>query len=408
MSWWNKIIRKSDKDQFAERLMKALQAAGDPRTASYDPDEFCLRFWENGQEQGLLNLNNLFIEYSQVERQQREQCLNRIVRAALSHLKEIPDEFRDAAHDLWPRLWARSTFEQIRLQQRLNGSEPLQYPLEPIGEHLTLSLVYDLPEAVRSISTDDLEAWGVTYWQAREVALQQLAESDFQIVSLGGELHASSTGDSYDATRMILIDLIHQLDIAGQPIAMVPNRDTLLITGSESEVGQKMMLELAQKTLAEQPRPLTATPLILDQDEQWIDWDPPPENPLYQHYRELKLGWLASEYADQQKLLLAIHQQEHVPLGVADFSALQTDGQMLSYSIWGRGAPTLLPETDLIALIPSPQATGDQIRMIPAEQVRNELSDLMKEIDCYPTRWEVTEFPSEQRLKRLKPIEMKP
>ena len=113
---------------------------------------------------------------------------------------------------------------------------------------------------------------------------------------------ASNTGDSYDATRLILTNLIEQLEVEGTPVAMVPNRNTLLVTGSESEVGVKMMVELASRELMENARPLIATALIF-RDGQWEDWQVPEDHPSWEDYRRCVLGFQQFEYDNQKKML---------------------------------------------------------------------------------------------------------
>ena len=180
---------QGERDQFAQLIIEGLKNAGDDRDVVYNADDFQLQFHDEGVDCGVLNLSNLFIEFSNLSEELQQQRVSEIVRAALSHLKPIPDDFKDASYDLRPRLWSRSTFEMMKLRNRLENTEEPDWPLEPIGEHLYLSLVFDLPESVRSISSEDLESWGVSTWEAREVAIKNLAEEDFVIASLGDVLY---------------------------------------------------------------------------------------------------------------------------------------------------------------------------------------------------------------------------
>ncbi len=400
MGLLDKIFGSSDSDRFAKKLMAALKSAGDPRTASYDPIEFRLVFYQNDKPQGILNLGNLFAEYRQVDSVNQKKCLSDMVRAALSHLKAMPEEFEAATYDLRPRLWARATYEQLRLRCELNGQDLPDWPLEPIGEHLYLSLVFDLPESVRSISNEDLSNWSVNYWQAREVAVQNLQETEFVFVALGTELYASNTGDSYDATRIILTEMFERFEIHGQPIVMIPNRDTLLITGSESAVGQKMMLELAQQQLEQQPRPLIATPLTLDENLVWKDWHPKPDHPLLEEYHNLKLNWLGIEYAEQKQLLDQIHRQKNNDLFVANFSMISRNDGLRSYSVWPRGTPTLLPRTDHVSLV---DHVFNRTYLVPLDKLQSVIGCLMTDTDYYPIRFHVSEFPDDEQLDQLDP-----
>ena len=63
----------------------------------------------------------------------------------------------------------------------------------------------------------------------------------------------SATKDGYDASRLLLSDLVRQFEVRGEMIAMVPNREDLLITGSEDEDGLRGMLSLAAEALFSGP-----------------------------------------------------------------------------------------------------------------------------------------------------------
>ena len=63
------------------------------------------------------------------------------------------------------------------------------------------------------------------------------------------------TGDCYDASRLLLLDTIRQFRVKGDYIAMVPNRDTLIVTGAEDADGLKAMVGLA-KDAVQKPRHL--------------------------------------------------------------------------------------------------------------------------------------------------------
>lgn len=391
----NESENQLERDEFAQRLIEGLSLAGDDREAIYDEVGFQLQFCKAGEDRGALNLSNLFIEFSKLTEELQEQRISEIVRAALSHLKPIPEDFQDASYDLRPRLWSRSTFEMMKLRNRLEGNDEPAWPLEPIGEHLYLSMVFDLPESVRSINSEDIEDWGVSIWEAREVAIKNLAEENFVMVSLGDVLYASNTGDSYDATRLILANLVEQIQVEGQPVAMVPNRDTLLITGSESEVGLKMMIELASKELLENARPLIATMLIF-RDGQWEDWQLPEGHPSHEAYRRCVLGFQQFEYQNQKELLDQLNEQELLDEFNAAYTVISKEDRHMSYCVWGQGLVSSLPRTDLVAFM---SELGEGVRAFASwEDVVRECGELMSEQDCYPRRYLVREFPSESVL----------
>ncbi len=386
-------------DRFAQLLLTAMKHAGDPRRAVYDPHEFQLRFYEGEKEVGIASLRNLYDEYCKVPRAMRSQQLKHIVRALLSYHKEMPEEFQDAACDFRPMVRSRSYFDLIRLQQQVEGSVSPDIPSHAIGDHLAVSLVYDLPEAMRTISQESLDQWGVSYYEAMEVACRNLAESEFRFAGLDDRVYASVTGDNYDASRLLLIDLIRRLTVQGDPIAMVPNRDTLLITGSEDEDGLAMLAELADKALDE-PRPMSAIPMRLDGDD-WVTWMPPPGHPHLDKFRLLEIKSLYSEYSDQQPLLEALHEKHGRKIFVAAYSAVEKgNGEVFSYCVWSKGVDAYLPKTQKVMFVEDDQKSIVGGDWSTVQRVAGHY--LTPVPDLYPPRWRVHGFPTAEELALLR------
>ena len=383
---------------FAERIISKLAEAGDSREARFEVEEFRIVFTEEGGECGILNLGNLFSEFQRLEPEHQDRRISEIARAALSHLKPVPDEFQDASYDLRPRIWSRSTLEHMRIRNVISGDDGPNWPVEPIGSNLILSLVYDLPESVRSVGGDELAGWGVSFWEARETAIANLSQDDFVVASLGDALYASNTGDSYDATRLVLTPLTDQFDVDGAMIAMVPNRETLLITGENSEVGITMMVEFAAEELSQNPRPLVASPVVF-RDGGWEDWSVPVDHPSHGLFRKIYLGWLQHEYQSQKELLQELGEAKMSDEFLATYTVISKEEQYSSYAVWGKGVKTSLPKTDDVAFMTDIE--GGVAAFAKWERVVEICGSMMEEQDVYPPRFLVNEYPSEEQLQQL-------
>jgi len=396
MRLFNRLLGPPSPDKYARLFVKALREAGDQREARYDRQEFCLRY---EGERGVTNLRNLYDEYCAAPRGERNRLLHLQIRGALSHLKEMPEDFEDAKCDIYPKIWARATLEKTRLQQQLEGGGTLNIPSQVIAEHLEASLAFDLPEAVRTISQEDLDAWGVTYYEALEIARENLETTDFAFARIGENLYASLTGDTYDATRVLLVDLIRRLEVQGAPIAMTPNRDTLLLTGSEDEVGLGMMAELAENALTDQPRPMAATPMRLDGD-QWLPWMPAEAHPLFEQFQRMEVRFLHQEYEAQKLLLDAINEKGAIDVFVASYSAVQKrdTGDLVSYCVWTQGVETLLPQAQKVAFV---RGENDIPALSRWDRVAEVVGHRMRRTDDYPARFHVETFPTDKELAEI-------
>jgi hypothetical protein len=118
------------------------------------------------------------------------------------------------------------------------------------------------------VTAEKLDDWGVTLYEAAEIAKQNLDERPFAVMSISDKLFIAETGDAYDGTRLLLIDKIRRLDLIGAPMALPINRDCLLIAGSEDIEGLTMLLKIAELKISE-ARPLCPIPMVLTENDEW-------------------------------------------------------------------------------------------------------------------------------------------
>jgi hypothetical protein len=404
MNLFDNLFGRPSRDKFARQVMAALRAAGDQRAVTYDAANFRLQF-EGDAGAGTANLTNFYAEHCNTPRSGRRKHLKHIIRGLLTYLKEVPKEFDEARHDLRPIVRSRSYLELIRLQAQLDSPEPPSIPHHDIGAHLVGALVFDLPESMQTVNQQNLDEWGVTYYEALEAAQQNLAETQFAFAKLGDSLYASLTGDNYDASRLLLPNLIERLEVQGPPVAVVANRDTLLITGRDDEAGLGMLADLAEKAL-DDPRPLCGIPIV-HQGEEWVGWLPERDHPHFQKFRLLEVKTMAGEYGDQQRLLAEWLEKREEDVFVASYTAVRSPaGEVSSYCVWSEGVDSLLPQTHKVMFFrPETQQTvGGEW-----EHVRTVVGGLLTLVpDMYPPRYRAREFPSEAQLKDLEAAASEP
>jgi hypothetical protein len=401
MGWFDWLFGPPTEAKFAQCFIAELQKAGEQRPIRFDPHDFQLVISENGEQGGLINLRNFYIEFCNLSPADRKRYLPDTVQAIIAPREDLPDDFELIKPHLRPKIWARAGIEHTNLQARLRGSNRLELPQYEVGTHLLASIVYDLPRSVRSISPDELENWNTSYYEALEIATQNLTEAGIEYAKVGEGLYVSSTGDSYDASRILLTDFIRSLPVRGDTIAMVPNRDTLLVAGSDDDEALEGMLTLAEQAV-EGPRPLASTPLRLIEDD-WVDWMPSRGHQLFDRFRVLEMKFLYQEYAHQKEVLEKLYEQHGIHRFVASYCAAAEEGENLfSYAIWSEGVETLLPQTErLMFFRPSASAEGELVASAPWHKVEKLVGHLMSDVDLYPRRFLVTEFPTDDELRRL-------
>jgi hypothetical protein len=282
MGFFDRFSKPPSKNKFAEMVLEGIKRAGEQRAVTYDKDQFAIRTPEGG----LLNLSNAYPEFCAAQKEKRSEVAKIWIRMWFGNCMEIPSDFEDVRPDLLPCVQARSHYELVQLQFQVEGRPIPSRPYQIFGEHFAVSLVYDLPESMKHVNMTTLDTWGVTLYEALEVARQNLAEKQFAFIGSGvGEgLGCALQKDSYDAARILLLDTIRGFRVRGDIVAMIPNRETLLVTGADDLHGLEGMLKMATEGLQEVRR-ISGIALRFD-GEDWTPWLPEASHPLHWKFRK--------------------------------------------------------------------------------------------------------------------------
>jgi uncharacterized protein YtpQ (UPF0354 family) len=388
--------KNSSHDEFAQLVIARLRETGVTGEISYDPEEFEITV--EGKIKSVLYLGNTYREYCSCSKKHRPNSVQRFVRGWLDAHKPVPDEYADIQPDILPAVRSRSFFESARLRMVIEGNDDTFLQYQTLGDDLGLGLVYDMPDSMRPISNQDIQDWGVTFYRALESARENLRELRPRIIGpkSGEGVYVFTTNDGYDSSRLIILDLIRQFQVKGDYIAMVPNREMLIIAGSEDKPGLEAMVALTKKAF-EQPRIVSGAALRLVRDE-WESWIPEPNHPLYDDFRALRSHSRGHDYAEQKELLDELHEKTGVDVFVGTYLAVKaTGGQVFTYSIWSKDVPTLLPRTDSVAF----QATTQAPVIARWEKVVEIAGDLMEPLGMYPERYRVESYPTAEQLAAM-------
>ncbi|MFT5524637.1 MAG: hypothetical protein ACI9G1_005368 [Pirellulaceae bacterium] len=399
MGIFDRFLSTKSERKFALMVIDRLKLSGDDRDIQYESQSFRLLFSDHGQPIGYAALRNIYDEFHATGKSDRETILSRYARAALSYLKDVPTDFADARPDILPVIRTKSHLEFMRLRALLEGHKTLSIPHTDIGDHLTLILVYDRPESRVFIDRAQLELWNKSFYELLEVARENLSEIEFAFASVSDALYASLTSDNYDSSRILLTDMVNELRLKGAPIAMLPNPDSLLLTGSKDYDGLRMMLDFAKEAMAE-PRAMYAVPLRLDDDNQWQTWCVPDGHSLSNEFRILRLHALASDYAEQKQLLEQLFELERLEVDVApvEISENKKAKTISSFAVWQDGREILLPVTDRVVFVDQQSKTLGDANW---RRVNEVLGSLLEETEHYPLRYRVRSFPSNAQLAEL-------
>jgi hypothetical protein len=236
---------KPSQRQFAEMASAAFEKSGLPGL-TYRESDFALKI--PGRDATIF-LHNSYTNYCAVPRSGRQEVLSKLV-ASFASIPEIPSDFGSARKNLMPVIRDEAHEGMIRLMGEREPDDPgLARQYKPFAKGLLAGLAYDIEHSSSSVNFKTLQSWDVDLDQAFAVAKENLWDGTRPDGFEGASgVYWSRWGDSYDSSRMLLTELIYRLSVDGDPVAFVPNRDTLLVTGANNIAGLRIILNAARKT----------------------------------------------------------------------------------------------------------------------------------------------------------------
>ncbi len=396
---------RQEADAFAREALEKLRAAGFKGELRYEPERFQIQVPEaEGQQAQTIFLGNFYGEYRSAPPERRAEAMRRML--VLGRAPSAPVTYEAAREALLPVVRPRAYFELLRLE----GPEPPGEDTEPaswrpLGDALAVALVQDTPEAMRYLGEKDFTQWGVTFEEATAQALENLRrQSREALIPLAPGTCVSPWRDSYATSRMLLEEVLRGCPVRGEPVALVPHRDLLILTGSRDEEGLARAAELALEAY-QAPRPVDGRALRRT-PQGWVPFLPERDSKAWPTLRKLQVMSQALEYASQREGLDARHMRQEVDLFVAAFVPLYDDeqGRSVSQSVWVKGIDMLLPRADLLFLMDS--ALGPEappLAVVRWDVVQRDTGELLAPVPgLYPERYRPKGFPSEEQIERWK------
>ena len=326
----------------------------------------------------------------------------------------IPDNFADAESDLLPVVLSRAFCET---EAGRPGERPFNRnkAYEPLGDHHGVGLVYDMPDSdlMGHLTQRTLDKWAVSFAKVYDVAMRNLRAitPGPRFIQQNNGLYVSNFADGYDVSRMLLPELILELDVQGDPVAMPANRAMLLVTGAEDTEGLTAMADLTVLA-GEKPRFNFGVPMQLCQG-QWQEYQSPHDHPAALAFQNFQVESFVSDY-EWQKAMMDRNRGEGDEdddiagsCYVASCSVLAVPGLPKTFSmcyLWSEVAGTLLPHTDIIGLgeLIARRERGVLPLLVRWEHLCEIAGDLLNPLGMYPERYLVSRFPNARELEALR------
>jgi hypothetical protein len=393
---------RTNKDRYARAFEQTLRAAGEQRVLRYDAREFLIRVGADpARPEGIIYLDNGFRAWqSAADEAARQEVLRRFSRA-LGDPRDETSGFSEVAPRLVAGVRDRAYLEFNRLSVGTQFGVEAASPTvqRPLTADIARVLLLDAEDSVSLVTESTLERWGVAWETAFAQGLANLRarSNEVHVIEHDGVL-AWQANDSFDAGRILLIDTLAGLPVRGELVAMAPDRDVLLLAGSEDLAQLRALVAVAHRRFDECNRLLSGWPLVL-RGGQWQVFEPPAE--VATEFGRLERRYAALGYRQQsevlQKYLEAVGEDVFVGSWVLESDNDAPPGEFTTLAIWSEDVVTLLPEVDEVAF----NTRDGVLYRVPWVRVRAVVAYLMQSTEYFPARWHVDGFPTSGELLEM-------
>lgn len=397
-AYWISFFRVSlSQREFAEIVRRAFEESGSPGL-EYREAEFALKF--PGRDASVF-LHNSYANFCSSPLSARSEVVSRLV-AGFTATRDIHGDFAAARSHLMPAV-RDAAYES--LSQLLSGKEELdpgkKWQYRPLVDDLIVGLVYDTEHTITTVNHNKLNQWETGLDDALKIAKENLWErADPQRLTGKGGMYWGEWRDSYDSSRMLLTEFIYRLDVDGDPVAYIPNRDALMVTGKRNTAGLRVILNAGVETHFKSGHPLSPD-LFLLENGVWKTYI--PEDPALQEiWRSTRRNRDAADYSHQKQLLDKLQGSDGVFVG--RFMMFKSkDGVEFSACVWTKDVDTSMPRTEFVGLVT--QVESKERVLVRWDDVMSVAGNLLEpDPRLIPPRYRARQFPSDEQMAQLRRV----
>ena len=137
--------------------------------------------------------------------------------------------------------------------KKMGGGKDVEGVYEKYNDQLIIAYAEDTKNSIRYLTHDDLKTLAINEDSIRKIAINNLDKLLTSIQRKGGDgVFMLTAGGDYETSLILLSDILNNesLPVNGDFVIAIPNRDMLLITGSNDKAGISKIKVAAAKTFA--------------------------------------------------------------------------------------------------------------------------------------------------------------
>jgi hypothetical protein len=356
----------------------------------------------SGEQPHRLFLDSLYAETRELSAEERRERVLFFVHDILHGERELTWEQARAA--LVPVLrgatygidaWARD--EQAWMVRR------------PFLPFLDVMPVIDTDTSMTYVSRATLETWGVReddVFAALEERMSMLRDPEITLYDdTHGPLWSVTTDDTYESSRLLLPGWLASFrgKVEGRPLAVVPERATLLIGGGRRPEMVRRLLDKASREWEGSTRRISPAPYTVDEQGQVVPFFRRKPGKLAGDIQIAHHRLAAFEYGTQKEALDTLHGETGEDVFLASYKTFQRDDdfEVRSLTTWVDGIDSYLPRADRVVLLVPAENPEDRPRSmdeVPWEAVQSRLERVE---GVHPARYRPGQFPTKSERRAM-------
>jgi uncharacterized protein YtpQ (UPF0354 family) len=402
VSFLDKLFsKKPQREEFAKIAMAALRQRG-LNDLNFEPSNYSIRL---GSADKTFFLDNAYADYCAASKEERASCLQRYISAFVDSSAQ-PRNYDSAKSQLMPVVRDPAYYSLTRLMLKAQGSDTkkIEYPTTAIAEGLLAGAAVDTEHTITNVTQSDLYRWNVSFSQSLEQAVNNLRDrtDPGALKQIAPGIFFGEWGDSYDSARVLLPDLFHRIQLDGDPVVFVPNRNLLLAAGRYNAPALAIILKHGGESHFNQGHSLSPN-LYVHQNDQWQLYVPEDES-LQKQWLNIRRRRDATDYEQQKGYLEAIYSKEGKDIFLAGCQLIErNDESLFTRCVWSNEVDSSLPRVDSIAF--GVDVAKKDILLVAWEPALQVVGHLMEpDLTLNPIRYRARVFPNSSQIVQLRDL----
>lgn len=390
------LFRGSPEERLAKKYMAALRSVGVAGKMRYDKDEDAIVVDVPDGSAGTFkaNLGNVRKELERSPASEHEQILHTFALGMIEGQSESAETYVEAK----PRLMAvvkDDSYPQFTAVYRAAQGSTSEEGIvsRPFAPGIVLVAVEDLPNSFRAIPTSDPARWGVTEHQLMADAIENACALPASFRFEEG-VWLLEQDDAYATSRLLNPGVFRTLQIKGAPVVIVPDRQTVAVTGADDPDGLAALGRALDVCVRAGRRPISAIPLVVG-ESGWEEFRPPPSlQTVFGNARRMLAANFWLDFKDASDKVYAANGQDIFIANLAVVESNET-GAYESLVVWSKGVDAILPVADRVMFY---EAEGAPVRRADWTAVVRVMGEVMERLPSKPERYRVRTYPTAEQF----------